>query len=138
MPLTGKQRGLIRVAVAQLGMTDDDYRALLRNVCGVDSSTQLDNFGFDNLVVELVRRGFSRTRPKKGFGNRAGMASEAQIATIRSMWGRFAGSEDAEGLRTWLERTAKATDLRFLDQVAAGKAINGLRAMIARKAAAAG
>lgn len=57
-----KEKALIHVAKAQLGLSDDDYRAMLKSV-GVESSTQLDYVGFEDLMKRFEGVGFkSKTR----------------------------------------------------------------------------
>lgn len=135
MTLTAKQHGMIAVARKQLGLAEDDYRTILRNACGVESATQLDNIGFDLLMQELRRLGFSPT--KKGLGYRDGMATPQQLGMIRGLWRDLTGGADESGLRAWLERTAKVSSLRFLDRPGAHAMINALRAAVARKGNAA-
>jgi phage gp16-like protein len=52
-----KEKALIHVAKAQLGLSDDDYRAMLASV-GVESSTQLDHMQFEDLMKRFESVGF--------------------------------------------------------------------------------
>ena len=68
------------------------------------------------------------------------MATPAQVDTIRGMWRTwYEGSDEASAraLRHWLEGHYHITDLRFCDVTAAQKALEGLKAMNARKRRAA-
>lgn len=130
MALAAKKKGLIHVAKARLGLADDDYRAMLRRVAGVDSSAELDQLGFEAVMDELRRLGFTSDFAKRGYGFRAGMATPPQIELIRRLWSEYAG--EAAGLDGWLEKYQGVSALRFLDADRAGKAITALRSMARR------
>lgn len=133
MSLTPKQLGLLAVARKRLGLEEEDYRAILRANAGVESARDLDYVGFATVMARFTQLGFKSDWRERTFGSRPGMATPAQIDTIRAMWKSFSGSEDEGPLNTWLNRTCKVSALRFLDADGAHKAINGLRAMNARK-----
>ena len=133
--MTPKQIGLIHVAKKQLGLTDDQYRALLLWAGGVESAKDLDAAGFERVMGYLTRLGFKSDWTKRTFGNRPGMASPRQVDLIRELWRDYSGADDDAALGKWLERSYKVSSLRFLDAPAAQKAITGLRAMTRRKVA---
>lgn len=136
MALTKRQTALIHVAKTQLGLGDDDYRAVLRDEAGVESSRDLDNDGFDAVMARFKALGFRPTATPPAYGRRAGMATPAQVAYIRSLWQEYTdGVGDDRSLGKWLQRTVKVSDLRFVSSTAARKAITGLRAMVEKKAA---
>ena len=136
MALTRKQTALIHVAKTRLGLDDDDYRAVLRGEAGVESSRDLDNDGFDAVMARFQALGFTPTATPPTYGRRAGMATPAQAAYIRSLWQEYTdGVGDDRSLGKWLQRTVKVSDLRFVSFAAARKAITGLRAMVEKKAA---
>jgi len=142
--VTKAQIALVHVAAHQLGMGDDEYRAMLHGAAGVRSARDLDAAGFEAVIQRFAALGFAggKARPATTpapapYGERWGMATPAQVETIRGMWRAwFSGSEEASGgaLRHWLERRYQVTDLRFCDLATAQKAITGLRAMNAHKA----
>lgn len=136
--ISTRQRALLHVAKAQLGMSDDAYRALLARVAGVTSSKELDRADFDPVMTEFERLGFRSIGAAHARGaerQREGMATPAQLRAIASMWRQFTGSNDERALARWLERHIKVSHPRFLDAVAAGKCIAILRHMLAWKAA---
>jgi phage gp16-like protein len=53
-----KEKALIHVAKSQLGLTDEDYRAVLASV-GVESSTQLNHAQFDEVMRRFKAGGFA-------------------------------------------------------------------------------
>ncbi len=133
MSLTQKQASLIHIAKGQLGLTDEDYRAILSSVAGVQSATQLDNRGFDRLMERFAELGFKSTSRRKPIGTRSGMATNAQVAIIRNLWGQFTNGEgDDTTLGKWLEGRFKVSAVRFLTAELAPKAIAALKNMCAR------
>ena len=81
--------------------------------------------------------GFKPSANPPTYGDRAGMATPAQVAYIRSLWKEYTdGIGDDRSLGKWLQRTVKVSDLRFVSYGAARKAIAGLRAMVNKKKAA--
>ncbi|KQX34097.1 hypothetical protein ASD04_17810 [Devosia sp. Root436] len=134
--LPGKKIALLHVAKRDLHLSDDDYRAMLVQVAGVASATELDLLGFERVIAHLTRLGFKSTWSKRTFGNRAGMASPSQVDLIRKLWGEYhhqGNDETAEAaLNTWLTRYHHVSALRFVTAEIAGRIIPGLKAMAAR------
>ena len=144
---------LIHVAAHQLGIGDVDYRALLMGAAGVRSASDLDAAGFDAVMRRFEALGFAKGKARRAgapaiapapvplqYGERWGMATPAQVDTIRGMWRTwYEGSDEASAraLRHWLERHYHVSDLRFCDVATAQKAIEGLKAMNGRKQRAA-
>lgn len=136
MPLDRKKLSLLHVAKSRLGLSDEDYRAILRRVAGVESSTELDEVSFDLVMQYFERLGFKSDWSERNFGHRVGMASPQQVALIRSLWSDWTGGKGTDAdLGRWLFRSYKVSSVRFLDAGLAGKAINGLRAMVKRRKA---
>ena len=55
----------IHIAKQQLGLSDEDYRAILARTAGVSSSKDLDNRTVGGVLHELRRLGFQPKAPKK-------------------------------------------------------------------------
>lgn len=130
---TAKQIKLVHLARRKLGIDDNLYRSILHGYGGVVSSKDLDNAGFEGVMAYFARCGFRSDWTKRTFGKRLGMASPAQIELIRALWEEWSGSDDERTLNSWLDRSYHIAALRFLTPDIAGKAINGLRVMVARK-----
>lgn len=132
-----KKIALIQVAKTQLGLTDDDYRAVLKRYGNADSSKDLDDAGFTAVMAHFERCGFTSTAKKRNFGNqRPGMASASQVAKIRTLWSAFTeGTGTDATLGKWLDRTFKVSSIRFVTVETAKKAIGALTAMADKKAA---
>jgi hypothetical protein len=56
--LTKQELALIHIAKAELGLTDDEYRDLLRSTCNVESSKQLTHRECDKLMRRFCDLGF--------------------------------------------------------------------------------
>ena len=141
--ITAKQSALLHLATKELGFSDARYRAFLdRFGGGCESSSALDRHGFDWIMRFYAGVGFSSTSVKEPptretFGRRSAMASPAQVDLIRSLWGDYTGNpsfKSDDDLNAWLEKSFHVSALRFVDKATAGKAITGLKRMVARKA----
>lgn len=90
----------IHITKKELGLTESEYRAILREVAGVDSAKYLDESGDRAVMARLYalrdeRRQAAKSRPK----------SPAE----RKIWALWLGGCDRPGLRNYLpqpERTA--------------------------------
>ena len=132
--LNRKQIALVHLAAKQLGLDDGTYRAALEHQGGVTSAKDLDHAGFTTVMAYFTACGFRSDWIKRTYGNRPGMASPGQVDLIRLLWRQYAGSGDDRALNRWLDRSFKASALRFVTRDQAAMAIAGLKAMIARQA----
>lgn len=132
MAINRQQTKLIHVARRQLNLTDADYRAILLHYAGCESSKELDSQGLNAVMRRFQELGF---KPSSNPGHRRGMATPAQVAYIKALWGEYTDGEGTDrSLGKWLSRIAKVDDISFADYAAARKAITGLKAMVAKKA----
>ena len=86
--INNKQKALLHVAKAELGLSEEEYRDILRVQGGVDSSVHLNDFGFEKVLAVFRKLGFRKTaarrkRNDKGPVRQGGhslylLASEAQ------------------------------------------------------------
>ena len=137
MSLSKKQVAILHVAKAKLGMSDASYRSTLAQLAGVETSTDLDQGGFEAVMGFFEYLGFAPTRASgPDYGRRPGMASFAQLELIRVLWHEYTeGRGTPDGLVKWVERCFHVASLRFLKAGDARKAIVALKSMKARKAA---
>ena len=139
MALTAKHIRILHVAKRQLGLSDDTYRDALRLHGRVESSIQLDLAGFKAVMTYFEGCGFVSTANRRNYGARKGMATAAQIGLIRALWAEWTnGTGTDKSLAAFLQRHYGVSHARFLDRAAVGKAITGLKHMVARKTATAG
>ena len=139
---TSKQMALLQVARRELALHDGLYRGVLFWFGGsVESASDLDNHGFDQVMRYMGKLGFRSTKEeakakRETFGKRAAMATPSQVDLLRSLWMDYASDPMAKGdedLNAWLEKFFHVSALRFVDKVTAGKAITALRRMVSRK-----
>ncbi len=121
--ITQAQRKLIHLAIRRISMSDEDYRAMLMRVAGVKSSNDLDDAGFTAVMAELGRLGFKTVQQAPQYGERWGMATPAQLDFIRSLWRKYAGTEDEGGMIHFIEKHFGVSSPRFLDFPTAQKII---------------
>lgn len=131
---------LIHVAKAQVGMAEEVYRQMLREIGGVSSSVGLSNKAFAAVMDRFKALGFVHINGNEPPGlsddaRRPGMATLAQRKYIRGLWRQWHGVDDGRALRRWLQRKFHVADLRFATVESARMAIEGLKAMVARKSA---
>lgn len=125
---------LIHVARRQLGMNEDDYRALLLRVTGVSSARDLTEGKFRQLMEVFAMLGFQSDSAKTNLGRRPGMATPGHIAAIRALWSEYTDGQGTEQqLGKLLEKTWHVSALRFLPAEMGPKVILALRAMCARR-----
>ena len=131
--LSPKKIALLHVARKQLGLSGDDYRGILLQEGGCESSVDLDELGFERVIAYLNGLGFRSNWTKRTFGNRPGMASPGQIGLMRKLWTDYHGPDDSEaGLNAWLTKYHKVSALRFVTAEKANAVINALREMAER------
>lgn len=131
--LAGNKVALLHVAKRDLRLADDDYRAILMQVAGVESAKNLTPASFEKVITRLTELGF-KPKSKRHYGNRIGMATPSQIELIRRLWTKFAGAEENDAaLNAWLLRFHQVSALRFVSAGMAGRIIPGLKAMAGRE-----
>lgn len=126
--LSKAQLGLLRVAKAQLALDEDSYREILERFGGSRSAADLDAGGFTAVMARFQQLGFVSTSRKRGFGERVGMASAAQLEMIQGLFAEASGDNDAGHLTAWLEKYHKVSSLRFVTMAKAGQIIAALKA----------
>ncbi len=125
--------GKIHIAVKQLDMADDNYRALLRRVAGVSSAKELDQAGLDKVLKELVRLGF-QPKPSQQHGRKPTVTAnrQAQLAKIEALltdrklpWSYL--TRASTGKRSMLQRLCGVDAIEW----ASGQGLNKLIAALA-------
>ena len=134
--LPRKSIALVHVARQRLGLDEPTYRELLLRVAGVTSASALTPQGFSRVMQEFRRLGFISNAHARTYGERPGMATSKQLATIRRLWREFTdGTGDDISLGKWLKGKWNIEHPRFLPGYEATKAVSGLHAMVKRKKA---
>lgn len=126
----------IHIAKKELGLCNDTYRAMLRNIAGVESAKDLNNMGIAKVLTHLKDCGW---KPHRGrtlrssrkfdeLDDRAGMASPGMLRKIEAIWAEVCYTENPEGsLRRFLFNRFRVSDLKFLDLETAGKVVEALK-----------
>lgn len=129
-----KRVQLIQVARKALGLDEDSYRAILRDYGGAESATALDDRGFAMVMDRFRHLGFVSDKRKAAYSpnDRQGMASAAQIALIRELWGKLSRDGTDAALDKWIGRFGVSA-LRFVDAERARRIVGALKAWEARK-----
>lgn len=142
MSLTKGQIKILHVAKRKLGLDEDTYRGALYAYGGARSSTKLNYDGFKNVMRHFERCGFKskgRKPPIKKHGKeRPGMATPGQIRKIYALWMSLGGSyykkdREWQALRGFLKKRFGADHENFLRFDTAGKVIEALKAIGARR-----
>jgi len=128
-----KRIQLVQIAKRQLGLSDEQYRAALREYAGVESSTKMDDTGFARLMDYFRSLGFVSDKRQASFSSndRIGMATAGQVNLIRELWNEVSNGGSEISLNKWISRFGVSA-LRFLDDKTAPKVIAGLKGWKAR------
>lgn len=134
-PICTSKLKLVHVARRQLGLAEEDYRAMLMLHGGVTSATLLNQQGFTALMDRFKALGFYSTSPRRPLSQRNGMASPGQTALIRHLWAECtAGDGTDSSLGKWLERQFNVSSLHFVSAELAPKVVGGLKGMLRQNA----
>jgi len=123
-----RELAAIHVAVSQLGLDDETYRALLREQLGVASAKELDGAGRHRLLEALRQRGWV---------GRQGAPADRQAAKIRALWGELERRgllRDASlaALRAFTRRMTGVAEPRWITAEQSNVVIEGLKAWLRR------
>lgn len=124
---------IINVAKSQLGLDEDDYRALLVRVTKVASLRAMSERQRLAVVVEMKRLGFK----VKANSKKLPLASKPYIRLVHALWKSCHQKgviEDGsrQALRTFVKKRSGVDDPDFLTFDQANPIIDALKAMEAR------
>lgn len=106
----------IHIVKKELALTDAEYRAILREVAGVDSAKYLDDAGDRAVMARL----YALREERRGTA-----VKRVKTPAERKIWALWLGGEDDPGLRSYLpqpERTV-AYLLRFVRRASGNQQI---------------
>ncbi len=106
----------IHIIKKELGLPEAEYRAILREVAGVDSAKYLDEFGDRAVMARLYAIRDERRQSEK---NRVKSPAE------RKIWALWLGGDDRPGLRNYLPRPERTVSylLGFVRRASGNSAI---------------
>ena len=133
MGVTTGQLALIHVAKKELGLSDEDYRAILGQY-GVSSSKDLTMAGFEQVMEHMGRLGFKNSRPNRQptrapVRDANGPPYPAQLKMLEIYFDRL-GFDSADRRQGFCQRMIKRPWPQT--RAEANKIYEGLKAMVAR------
>jgi hypothetical protein len=120
---------LIHIGKANMGLTDEAYRAFLTGICGKDSAVTMTERQLASVLKAMRNIGFDAA-PRRVKNEEQGMANPAQLEYIKGMWQKCARNKSDAALLAFIDRIVHVKSLRFLTVQSAGKVILALRAMM--------
>ena len=133
--ISNAQLAVVHVAKKQLLLHDEEYRALLKAECGVESASDLDNAKFDRLMKRFEKLGFTSTakarKRARNVRQPAGVITPDQQTLIATLYGQYGWTDQVRQMGFNKRCCGKAFPQTRTD---ANKVIEGLKAMIARGA----
>jgi phage gp16-like protein len=119
---------LVHVGKAQLGLDEEDYRALLVGVCGKESAAAMTERQLETVLKAMRKNGFEAA-PRRVQSREQGQATVAQLEYIKGMWQQCARNKSDAALGALVKRIAGVDALRFLTVKTAQKVILALQDM---------
>ena len=100
----------IHIAKKQLGLDDDTYRHMLRQLTKKDSCSKMDIGELFQVLKHLENCGFKAKRPAKKRGQYSPKSKGLPIDVIRALWIQMAqdgmiNDSSEEALLKWVKRT---------------------------------
>ena len=136
---------LIHVARRELGMQDDDYRAMLANIPQLEGATSSAKLPIPKLklVLETLKAKGFKVVPKAKGGNSSPrkqpikLADDAQSRLIRHLWLSLHGvgevrDSSEQALLKYVENCTKVQALQWLSSAQASNVIERLKKWLAR------
>lgn len=132
--MTPRQLQTIHVAKRQLSLTDAAYRTILRSVADVETSKDLTNQSFEDVMAILEEQGFRQGHPTywrdKVARRTNGQANERQRRLIEALAQEI--SYDLPGFIARMTR-GRTADVHQLDAYEANTIIEALKAIVERQ-----
>lgn len=136
-----RKLGAIRVARKQLGLEDDTYRAMLREITGgKTSSKDLTPREVDKVLDHLIAKGFRLAPPKARSAGEPSrrMDTSSEASKARALWlllhelGEVRDPSE-RALASYVRRIAKVDDLHWADAAAMNRLIETLKKWAMRR-----
>lgn len=119
----------VHIAKKQLALSDEDYRAILREVCEVESSKGLSLGGLEQLLEHFKRVGF-KAQPKADRPRK--LADDAQSRKLRALWLDLADkgivhNASEAALLAYVKRMTGSERLEWITSAQASRLIESLK-----------
>lgn len=121
---------LIHIAKSQIGLSDEDYRAVLESTTKKTSCSNMSLFELNEVLKAMKKLGF-KVKKLETKDNEIGWdASKEQMDYIKGMWELVARDKSDRALYKFIKRITGADHPRFMRSVDSQKVIVALRKMM--------
>lgn len=121
---------LIHIAKSQVGLSDEDYRAVLESTTKKSSCSDMTVFELNEVLKAMKKLGF-RVKKLETKENEIGWdTSKEQLNYIKGMWELVARDKSDRALYHFIKRITGADHPRFMGAAEAQKVILALRKMM--------
>lgn len=121
---------LIHIAKSQIGISEEDYRAVLESTAKKTSCSEMSLFELDEVLKAMKKLGF-KVKKLETKDNEIGWdASKEQMNYIKGMWELVARDKSDKALYNFIKRITGAAHPRFMRSANSQKVIVALRNMM--------
>lgn len=122
---------LIHIAKSQIGLSDEDYRAVLESTAKKTSCSEMSLFELDEVLKAMKKLGFKVKKLETKETELGWDASKEQMDYIKGMWELVARDKSDRALYKFIKRITGADHPRFMTAKDSQKVIIALRKMMA-------
>lgn len=122
---------LIHIAKSQIGLSDEDYRAVLESTAKKTSCSEMTLFELNEVLKAMKKLGFKVKKLETREEEIGWDASKAQMDYIKGMWELVARDKSDRALYKFIKRITGAGHPRFMTAKDFQKVIIALRKMMA-------
>ena len=121
---------LIHIAKSQIGLSDEDYRAVLESTANKSSCSEMSVFELNEVLKAMKKLGFKVKKMETREEEIGWDTSKEQMDYIKGMWELVARDKSERALYRFIKRITDADHPRFMGAVEAQKVILALRKMV--------
>lgn len=121
---------LIHIAKSQIGLSDEDYRAVLESTTKKTSCSDMSLFELNEVLKAMKKLGFKVKKLETKENEIGWDASKEQMSYIKGMWELVARDKSDRALYKFIKRITGADHPRFMRSVDSQKVIVALRKMM--------
>ena len=121
---------LIHIAKSQIGLSEEDYRAVLESTVKKISCSEMSLFELDEVLKAMKKLGFKVKKLETKETELGWDASKEQMDYIKGMWELVARDKSDRALYKFIKRITGADHPRFMRSVDSQKVIVALRKMM--------
>lgn len=122
---------LIHIAKSQIGLSDEDYRAILEGMTKKTSCSEMNVFELKEVLDAMKKLGFKIKRLETKEEEIGWDTSKAQMDYIKGMWELVARDKSDRALYKFIKRITGADHPRFMTAKDSQNVIIALRKMMA-------